>query len=290
QGTQGNSTITTTVNNGFNSSIALTASGMPSGIGVSFNPSTIPAPGAGSSNMTITVSSTTPAGTYPFTVTASGGGLFQNTAITVMVAGFTISAAPASLSIAPGNQGASTITTSISGGFNFPINLSASGMPAGTTASFNPPSIPAPGSGSSTMTITVGSSTSPGTYPITVTGSGGGVLQTVTITLTVTGNSGFTLSATPTSLTLTQSALGYAAVMTRINGFNNSISLAASGAPMGVTVSFNPQTIPAPGVGQSTVGIAVFPTTPAGVYPITFTATGGGTKQTATITLTVITN
>ena len=37
-----------------------------------------------------------------------------------------------------GNQGNSTITTTISGGFNSAISLSASGMPSGTTVSFNP--------------------------------------------------------------------------------------------------------------------------------------------------------
>ena len=69
---------------------------------------------------------------------------------------FAISASPASLSVAQGNQGTSTITTTISGGFNSAISLSASGVPSGTTVSFNPNPIPAPGSGSSTMTITVG--------------------------------------------------------------------------------------------------------------------------------------
>src|SRR5208283_3870826 len=90
---------------------------------------------------------------------------------------FTLSASPASLSIQQGNQGTSTITTTISGGFNSAIGLSASGMPSGTTVNFNPTQIPAPGAGSSTMTITVGSSTSVGTYPITVTGNGGGIQQ-----------------------------------------------------------------------------------------------------------------
>src|SRR5208283_2380961 len=41
------------------------------------------------------------------------------------------------------------------------------------------------GSGMSTMTMTVGSSTPTGTYPITVTGNGGGVQQNATVTLTV---------------------------------------------------------------------------------------------------------
>ena len=65
---------------------------------------------------------------------------------------FTLSASPASLSIQQGNQGTSTITTTISGGFNGAISLSAAGMPPGTTVSFNPRPIPAPGAGNSTMT------------------------------------------------------------------------------------------------------------------------------------------
>ena len=114
---------------------------------------------------------------------------------------FTISASPASLSVQQGNQGTSTITTTISGGFNSAISLSASGVPSGTTVSFNPNPIPAPGSGNSTMTITVGASTPVGTYPITVTGNGGGIQQNTTVTLTVTAAPNFTISASPASLT-----------------------------------------------------------------------------------------
>src|SRR5271165_5175050 len=103
---------------------------------------------------------------------------------------FSISASPASLSIQQGNQGTSTITTTISGGFNGAISLSASGAPSGTTVGFNPNPIPAPGAGNSTMTITVGSSTPTGTYPITVTGNGGGIQHNATVTLTVTSTGG----------------------------------------------------------------------------------------------------
>ncbi|MGC2109485.1 MAG: hypothetical protein WA655_08205 [Candidatus Korobacteraceae bacterium] len=96
---------------------------------------------------------------------------------------FLLSALPSSLSVTQGNQGTATITTNISGGFNSAISLLASGMPAGTTVSFNPSTIPAPGAGASTMTITVGSNAPVGSYPITVTGNGGGVQQTTTVTL-----------------------------------------------------------------------------------------------------------
>ena len=167
QGNQGTSTISTTISGGFNSAISLSASGVPSGTTVSFSPNPIPAPGSGSSTMTITVGGSTPVGTYPITVTGNGGGIQQNTTVTLTVTAqqqpnFTISASPASLSIQQGNQGTSTITTTISGGFNSAISLSASGVPSGTTVSFSPNPIPAPGSGSSTMTITVGASTPAG--------------------------------------------------------------------------------------------------------------------------------
>jgi uncharacterized membrane protein len=137
--------------------------------------------------MTITVSATTPTGTYPFTVKGTGGGLQQTTTVTLTVTGsnFTISASPSSLRIQRGHQGTSTITTAISGGFNSSITLSASGVPSHTTVSFSRNPIPAPGNGSSTMTITVGSNAPTGTYPITVKGTGGGIQQTATVELTV---------------------------------------------------------------------------------------------------------
>jgi hypothetical protein len=157
---------------------------------VSFAPNPIPAPGSGNSTMTITVGSSTPVGTYPITVTGNGGGIQQNTTVTLTVTAqqqpnFTISASPYALNIAQGNPGTSAITTTISGGFNSAISLSASGVPSGTTVSFAPNPIPAPGAGISTMTIAIGSGTVTGIYPITITGTGGGIKQTATFTLTV---------------------------------------------------------------------------------------------------------
>jgi hypothetical protein len=112
---------------------------------------------------------------------------------------FAISASPTAVSVVQGNAGTSTITTTVSGGFNNAISLSASGQPAGVTVGFSPASIAAPGAGSSTMTMTVGSSVATGAYPITVTGTGGSTTHTTTVNLTVTsgsitqllGNTGF---------------------------------------------------------------------------------------------------
>jgi hypothetical protein len=140
--------------------------------------------------MTIAVGSSTVTGTYPITVTGTGRGIQQSATITLTVTAavspnFALTNSPATATVVQGGKATSTITTTVSGGFNSAISLSATGAPSGTTVSFNPSPIAAPGSGSSAMTITVKSSTSVGTYPITVTGTGGGIQQRATFTLTV---------------------------------------------------------------------------------------------------------
>jgi len=47
-----------------------------------------------------------------------------------------------------GGSKTTTVSTTVSGGFNSAVSLSATGLPAGVTASFSPTSIAAPGSGS----------------------------------------------------------------------------------------------------------------------------------------------
>jgi len=290
QGGQGSSTITTTALAGFNNSIALSASGMPSGVTVGFNPSTIPAPGSGTSAMTITVASNTPAGTYPITVTGTGGSTQHNTTVTLTVTGpssFTISASPSSVTVADGSQGSSTISTTAMNGFNSSIALSASGLPTGVTVAFNPTSIAAPGTGSSTMTIMVGSSVAAGSYPITVTGSGGGVQQSTTVTLTVTaGSPDFTITATPSSETVRRgSRATYTVSLAPVNGFNSSVSLSLSGCPSRSTCSFSPSSLTPP--GNSTLTVSTTSQTQVKTFTLTISGTSGSLRHSTSVALTV---
>jgi len=288
---QGTTTITTTISSGFNSAISLSASGVPLGVGVTFNPQAIPAPGSGSSTMTISVLRLARLGTYPITVTGSGGGVKQSTTVTLTVVSsqdFELSASPASLSIMQGNQGNTTITSTIAGGFNNTVSLSANGVPSGTTVSFNPTQIPAPGSGNSTMTISVSMSTWPGVYNLVVAGSGGGLQRFTPITLTVIAAPNFAIGASPSSLTIPQGSQGMSTITTfACCGFSNSISLSASGAPSGTTLNLNPNTISAPGSGTSTLTLTVGMSTATGAYPITVTGNGGGVQQSTTVNLAV---
>jgi uncharacterized membrane protein len=186
QGKSGSSTITSTTTGGFNSAVTLSATGQPTGVTVTFNPTSIT--GTGTSLMTMTVASTTKTGTYPITVKGTSGSTTETTTVTLTVTGtasFTLAAKPTKVSVAPGGQGTSKITATPSNGFNSSIALSSSGQPSGVTVTFNPTSI-AGGSGSSTLTIKASSTTKAGTYTITVKGSGGGVSKTTKVTLTIT--------------------------------------------------------------------------------------------------------
>lgn len=203
---------------------------------------------------------------------------------------FAISASPASVSVVQGNSGSSTVTTSVSGGFNSAVALSASGAPSGVTVSFSPSSIAAPGSGTSSMTLAVGSATATGTYPITVTGTGGSTTHTTSVSLVVTAVPvpDFAISAAPTSTSIAQGAAANVTVSTTVSGgFSNAVALSATGAPTGVTVAFAPTSIAAPGSGSSTMTITVASTATAGASTITVTGTGGSSTHSTTVGLTV---
>lgn len=99
---------------------------------------------------------------------------------------FTIAAAPVTVSVPQGAMGAATISIVVPGNFSNSVALIASGLPTGVTAAFSPDTIAAPGSGSSTLTLTVDGLSPAGTFPVTVTGSGGGATHTAMVTLTIT--------------------------------------------------------------------------------------------------------
>jgi len=203
---------------------------------------------------------------------------------------FSISASPTSVSAAQGASGTTTITTTVLGGFSNAISLSASGLPTGATATFNPTSIAAPGSGTSTLTLTAGASTATGTYTVTVTGTGGSTTHTTTVSFTVTAAAtpDFTILASPTSVSAVQGSFGTTTVTTAVSGgFNNAISLSASGLPTGATAAFSPTSIAAPGSGSSTLTLTAGASTATGTYTVTITGTGGSKTHTATVSFTV---
>ncbi|WP_208630466.1 M4 family metallopeptidase [Amycolatopsis kentuckyensis] len=96
---------------------------------------------------------------------------------------FSVALNPASGSVQPGASATTTISTAITSGAAQSITLSASGLPAGATATFSPATISS--GGSSTLTIATTSSTPTGTFPITITADGASTDHTASYSLSV---------------------------------------------------------------------------------------------------------
>jgi hypothetical protein len=94
---------------------------------------------------------------------------------------FSLAVSPSSQSVAQGGTTTYTVTIAPTNGFNGAVQLSASGVPAGATATFSPN----PATSTSTMTVTTSSTTPTGSSTITVTGISGSLSHTATTTLVV---------------------------------------------------------------------------------------------------------
>lgn len=108
----------------------------------------------------------------------------NNFEITQATLGYTISATPSNQSICQGTNAVYTVNTVAIGAYATPINLTATGLSFGATASFVPASI-TPGQ-SSSLTI---SNATPGTHAISIDGVSGSINNSAGVSLDVTTNS-----------------------------------------------------------------------------------------------------
>ena len=183
QGSSATSTITVAPQNGFNGTVALSVSGLPSGASGSFNPASTTT----TSVLTLSAGTAAP-GNYVVTVTGASGALTHGTSVTLTVTpaqqpAFSLSASPASRSIRRGRSTTYTVTIARSGGFTGAVALSLSGQGTGVTGSFNPASVTGT---SSTLTVTVAANATRNTRTLTITGTGTGVAsKSTTVSLTI---------------------------------------------------------------------------------------------------------
>jgi hypothetical protein len=193
---------------------------------------------------------------------------------------FTLSAAPAVLSLKQGGTGSSTIAVGAQNGFKSSVNLSVTGLPTGVTASFSAPST----TGTSTLTFTSSALAPAGVSTVTVSGVSGTLKAAATVALTVTVPN-FVLSLSTGSLGLVPGSSGSSAVtLNAQNGFGGSVSLSASGLPGGVTAAFAPASATSGSIVTFTAGSSA----PAGAGTVTITGTSGALSRTATVALTVV--
>ena len=284
--TQGG-TASTTVNTSASTptTIALTASGVPTGVTATFSSASVAS--GSSSTLSLATTASTATGTYPIVVTGTANGVTQTATYTLTVSapgalGLTLSSASASVSA--GLSASTVASPTISSGPAVSTTLSASGLPTGVTATFAPATL---NTGStSTVTFATTSSTAVGTYAITVTATSGALSASKTYSLTVTAYvaNTYALSFSPTSATTTTGSSTTSTLTSTVSsGTGQTVTLSASGAPSGVSIT---QSSTLTTGGSVTIRFQVSNRARHGTYPITITGTTGTLRASAVFTLT----
>ena len=182
--------VTVTSHNNFNSPVALSTSGSPTGLTWSFSPASITPPknGAQTSVLKFVVASSIVQGTYALNVMGAAGGVTHSNQIVLIIgvtSDFSISADPSMLSVTIGSGGTSTIRVASMNNFNSQVMLQLSNVPSGISASLNPMLvIPQANSFAiSILTVNVPAGAAGGTYTLLVTGTSGSLSRAATVTL-----------------------------------------------------------------------------------------------------------
>lgn len=290
RGASATATVSLVRGGNYTGAVQLAASNVPTGVTVTFNPSTLSS-STSSATATVTVGSGAASGTQSIQLTASGSGVTSanaTLALEVPNPAIALAVGAPTLSVVQGASGTIALTITRSGGFTGDVTVAASGLPAGVTAQAV---TIASGSTSGTMTVNVGATAATATTPITLTASGTGVTaQTSTVNLTVTAAATptFSISASPAAVTVTagQSATSTITI-TRSGGFAGAVAVAVNGAPAGITATLNPTSIAA-GATTSQLTIATTSAVTPGTYSFSVTGSGTGvTDRLATLSVTV---
>src|SRR6202035_4508622 len=180
------STVTITAVGGFNGTVTLACSGLPSTASCSFNPASVA--GSGTSQLTVSTSGTIMPGSYSFSAQGTSGSISHDAPVTLVVQSknpdFQITATALSPATLPaGGSATSTVTITAVGGFNGTVTLACSGLPSTASCSFNPASVA--GSGTSQLTLSTSGTIMPGSYSFSVQGTSGSISHDAPVTLVV---------------------------------------------------------------------------------------------------------
>ena len=124
-------TVTVTPSNGYSKTVALSASGQPSGTTATFNPTSI-AGGSGTSTLNLATSTSTPSGTYPITLSGTDGTVTSTAKVSLAVSSGSSGCA----------QGNGPLNPSQPPGCNFELSAWQLQLPIGSTG--NPTTISNP--------------------------------------------------------------------------------------------------------------------------------------------------
>jgi predicted alpha-1,6-mannanase (GH76 family) len=182
---------------------------------------------------------TPPSGVYSWDCSNTLMGMLDVPIPSAGSTGFTLSASPSDVVIAPGSEGTSAIMVTPGSAFTGTISLAVTviGAPAGITASLGQTTVS--GAANVTLNVDAASTVPGGNYLVAVTGTNGTFAQTTYVEV---GLPFFTLTVAPPTTSLNQRSLGADTItVTPQNGFSGNVQFSvSSGLPNGVYPWFQP--------------------------------------------------
>lgn len=207
QGDSANYTVSLGAVHGFDDTVDLSVTGLPANTAAGFDPANCE-PNC-NSQLSVSTASDTPDGTYILTVSGDSGGLHNETTVEFVVTAppdFTIDASPNSRTVEQGDSTDYTVNLEALNGFNDSVDLSVTGLPADTTADFDPGSCtPAC---SSTLSVVTTSSTPTGTHTLIIHGNRGPLHHQTSVALVVNEGGGVSGLSTSGLFVATSSTTG----------------------------------------------------------------------------------
>jgi len=272
--------------NGYSTIVQNSCTGLPAWATCQFDmPAlTIPAGEGVDTPLVVATTSAAQVGTYQFEVVASDGIITHEVAATLLVQASPPPAilgviSPASATLSTGQSATLVITVMSQYSAAGTLSLQCSGIPSGSTCSFNPTTATLPANGSVTdqLTLQVGSAAEGGTYPFNVVATVGTMTNQIAATLQVQGPD-FSGAISPASATVSVGqSTNFTITLNSQDGETGSVSLQCSNLPSGATCAFNPSApaLPANGSVTDQLSVQVSSTAQVGTYPLTVTATVG---------------
>jgi hypothetical protein len=182
---------------------------------------------------------------------------------------FTIAASPASQTVTPGDSATYTVDIGRLNGFSGAVSLTATRLPRGTTASFQPQPIPGGGT-AATLTVSTSTSTPAGTRQIRITGTSGGIAHGTWVTLIVqpTALPDYAVAVSPATRPVAPGGTtSFAVTVSRSGGFAGAVDLHVHGLPKKATGTFAPATVSGSGTTAS-LDVAAAANTPTGSFSV----------------------
>jgi hypothetical protein len=201
---------------------------------------------------------------------------------------FSLALSPATITADAGSS-SSAFTVSVAGqnGFNDPVTVTLSGLPANVTTSPASPFAVSTGN-SQTLALAIPETAAAGNFTVTASGSSGGLTRSGNLALTVQSLQDFGVTLSPASITANAggSSSTFAVTTTSQHGFSGAVTITLSGLPPGATTSPSSPFTMAAGSTQPVV-LSVPSTVPPGSFTLGISGTSAALTHSANLGLTV---